>query len=61
MDDFYERINSNSLTIKANGLESKWSDVLAGDTKWLEDYKKSRWYAVRKLPEDDMKKIRKYI
>ena len=56
--DVYVR---NALTIVANGLESKWSDVLAGDTKWLEDYKKSRWYEVRKLPENDMKKIRKYI
>ncbi|MBO4767203.1 MAG: hypothetical protein J5532_07885 [Lachnospiraceae bacterium] len=32
------------LTIFARGLDSKWSNLLRGDMRWFEDYKKSGWY-----------------
>lgn len=43
----------NCLLITANGLASKWADVLEGDTKWLEKYRSSSRYAVEKLTSDE--------
>ncbi len=34
----------NDLIIINNGLRSKWSNVLNGDTTWIADYKRSKWY-----------------
>lgn len=43
----------NCLLITANGLASKWADVLEGDIKWLEKYRSSSRYAVEKLTSDE--------
>ncbi len=40
-----ESIIRNELIFAARGLENKWKNVLKGDTRWLEDYRKSSWYA----------------
>lgn len=44
-----EIIVRNNLIVIASGLASKWSNVLAGDLNWLDDYKNSRWYESGKL------------
>ena len=51
----------NNLIIIANGLESKWHEVLNGDTKWIDDYKKSKWYAVGRLTVEESEIINRYI
>ena len=43
----------NCLLITAKGLASKWKNVLAGDTKWLEKYKSSSRYAKENLTADE--------
>ncbi len=51
-DDVYTRIK-NEILITSRGLVSKWENILKGDTKWLEDYKKSRWYSMHPQPRID--------
>lgn len=40
-----EYIVRNNIIIIANGLLNKWPNVLAGEKKWLENYKKSKWFS----------------
>lgn len=51
----------NNLIIISNGLANKWSDILSGDAKWIENYKKSRWYKVGRLTLEELRKIDEYI
>lgn len=52
--DIYIR---NCLLITARGLNSKWKNVLEGDTKWLEKYKSSSRYAIEKLTNDEIEVV----
>ena len=51
----------NCLLIAAKGLAHKWADVLEGDTKWLEKYKRSSRYANEKLTTDEKEVFEKYF
>ncbi len=51
-DDANTRIK-NDILVTSRGLVSKWENILKGDTKWLEDYKKSRWYSMHPQPRID--------
>lgn len=44
----------NCILITEHGLSSKWENVLAGDTKWLDKYKSSSRYATEKLTSDEI-------
>lgn len=44
----------NCILITKHGLSSKWENVLAGDTKWLDKYKRSSRYAIEKLTRDEI-------
>ena len=35
----------NDLIVFSQGLDHKWSNVLEGDRKWLEEYKRSAYYS----------------
>lgn len=48
-----ESIINNFIVIR-QGLLSKWSNVLEGDKKWLEQFKISKWYEVSKVREDEL-------
>jgi hypothetical protein len=51
----------NCLFITARGLNSKWRNVLEGDTKWLEKYKNSSRYAIEKLTSDEIEVVSKNL
>jgi hypothetical protein len=51
----------NNLKIIDSGLSNKWREVLNGETDWLDNYNKSKWYAVGRLTPDEMKIIKEYI
>ncbi len=51
-DDANTRIK-NDILVTSRGLVSKWENILKGDTKWLEDYKKSMWYSMHPQPRID--------
>lgn len=51
----------NCLLITANGLASKWENVLKGDTKWLEKYKSSSRYAIEKLTNDEIEALAEHF
>lgn len=51
-DDANTRIK-NEILIASRGLVSKWENILKGDTKWLEDFKKSFWYSMHLQPRID--------
>lgn len=48
-----ENIVLNDLRIIASGLENKWAEILRGETNWIEDYKKSKWYSVVYLTQEE--------
>lgn len=50
-----EIIILNNLKVIASGLDSKWGDLLQGDLKWIEDFRKSKWYSVASLTQDESK------
>ena len=43
----------NCLKVTVSGLSSKWRNVLQGDTSWLKDYKKSPYYGMDKLSDEE--------
>lgn len=51
----------NNFKVDSKGLVSKWSNVLEGDTKWLEDYNKSEWASISKLRDFEEEKLQQYI
>ena len=51
----------NSLSVINNGLINKWSDVLEGKYDWIDKFKKSRWYAVKRPNDIEREIISKYI
>ena len=55
---FAEKFDANDI---ANGLLSKWEDVLKGEKDWIENYKKSKWFSEYKLPSEEMRKIEQYL
>lgn len=59
--DGAEILVRNDLIIIARGLENKWREVLIGDTQWIDDYKKSQWYAVGRLTMEESDIINMYI
>ena len=44
----------NCILITEHGLSSKWKDVLEGDIKWLDKYKKSSRYITERLTSDEI-------
>ena len=56
--DDIESVLINNLIVIANGLMSKWGYVLEGDDNWINEYKKSEWYSIRKANEIEYKKIK---
>lgn len=48
-----ESIILNNLKVIASGLESKWGALLQGDLNWIEDFRKSKWYSVASLTQDE--------
>ena len=48
-----ETIITNYLIVIANGMKSKWDNLLRGETKWIEDFKKSKWYSHASLSHDE--------
>lgn len=51
----------NELYIIHSGLKTKWSNVLNGDDKWMEGYRKSRWFARYDLKYAENSVISRYI
>lgn len=51
----------NCLLITAKGLDSKWENVLEGDTKWIEKYKSSSRYAKENITADERVVFEKYF
>lgn len=47
----------NNLKVIASGLESKWVSLLQGDVKWIDDFRKSKWYSVANLTPNEDKKL----
>lgn len=39
----------NDLIIIRNGFENKFAYLLEGDKKWIEEYRKSKWFSERIL------------
>lgn len=56
-----ENIILNNLKVIANGLNSKWGELLQGDLSWIEDFKESKWYSVASLTQDESKELWKLI
>lgn len=51
----------NCLIITARGLDSKWNNVLEGDTKWLEKYKSSSRFAKENITVEERKVFQKHF
>lgn len=51
----------NCLLIASKGLASKWENVLEGDTRWLEKYKRSSRYAKENMTTDERAVFEKYF
>lgn len=56
-----EYIVRNNIIIIANGLLNKWTNVLAGEMSWIENYKKSKWFSEQKLSLREMYEIKQYF
>lgn len=56
--DIYVR---NDIIISVNGLLNKWGNVLKGETDWIENYKKSAWFSVKRLLPEEIEKIEQYM
>lgn len=56
-----EDIISNYLIVIANGMKSKWDNLLRGDINWIEDFKKSKWYSHASLSHDESTVLWKLI
>lgn len=56
-----ENMVRNNIIIIANGLANKWRNVLEGETDWIENYKKSKWFSVQKLLPEEIEKIEQHI
>lgn len=48
-----ENIVLDDLKVIASGLENKWEALLQGDTKWIEDFRDSKWYSVTCLTQKE--------
>lgn len=51
----------NNLIIINQGMRNKWSTVLEGNQDWISDFKKSKWFAVSNLREDEIQILDKLI
>lgn len=51
----------NNLIVINNGLNSKWNDLLNGDSSWIEAYKRSKWFSDRKLRQDEIDILGEYL
>lgn len=61
MGEGVENIIRNNIIIIANGLLSKWKNVLEGEMGWIENYKKSKWFSVERLLPEEIDKIKQYF
>ena len=52
---YKERGGKYNFKVIANGLESKWGTLLQGDTKWIEDFRKFKWYLIAYLTQEEGK------
>lgn len=48
-----ENIILNNLKIIASGLDSKWGTLLRGEIIWIKDYRKSKWYSIVNLTQEE--------
>ena len=51
----------NQLIVIHRGLINKWSDVLRGEKDWIESFKKSVWYSIRRPNEDELRVLNNLI
>lgn len=51
----------NDIIITSNGLSNKCKDVLMGDLKWLDEYKKSSRFSQVKLSNEEIENINNYF
>ena len=51
----------NNIIVISNGLTSKWENVLRGETGWIENYKKSKWFSTEKLSPKEIQEIEHYM
>lgn len=51
----------NDLIIIANGMLNKWYYVLEGKKEWIDDFKKSKWFAYGSISKDEYRILEKYI
>ena len=51
----------NDLIIINKGLVNKWSNVLKGDTSWINDFVASKWNEKMRLTSEEEQIIEKYI
>ena len=51
----------NDLIIINRGLINKWSNVLRGEKDWIESFKKSVWYSIRRPNEDELRVLNNLI
>lgn len=56
-----DNILLNNLIVIANGLYSKWGNVLKGNKDWLDDYLASNDYSLGKLSLNTIKILKKYL
>ena len=56
-----EIIITNYLVVIANGMKSKWDNLLRGDTNWIEDFRKSKWYSHASLSHEESMVLWKLI
>ncbi|MDE7063215.1 MAG: hypothetical protein K2O73_08230 [Lachnospiraceae bacterium] len=56
-----ENIVLNNLKVIASGIENKWAEILRGETKWIENFRDSKWYSTVRLTQEEENVLWKLI